>query len=121
MFSCCDNKCEKDKNKIKITLFFSLFICIYLSFLLYHRGHAKPNETVLIHGASGGVSLQKNKEFRKIFHCFFVLNKRLALLLSNWLKHLVYGLLVQHQLNKVYKLYAIKVLILFSIINKKDI
>ncbi len=24
--------------------------------LLCHRGHAKPNETVLIHGASGGVS-----------------------------------------------------------------
>jgi len=49
------------------------FICIYLSFLLYHRGHAKPNETVLIHGASGGVSRRKEiRNLERIFSLFFL-------------------------------------------------
>lgn len=38
-----------------------LFISFFFLALLFYRGHAKPNETVLIHGASGGVSLRKKK------------------------------------------------------------
>ena len=37
-------------------------VIVYLSlsvFFSFYRGHAKPNETVLIHGASGGVSVPK--------------------------------------------------------------
>ncbi len=38
----------------KKKIFFTF--CLHLFVLLCHRGQAKPNETVLIHGASGGVS-----------------------------------------------------------------
>jgi len=42
---------NKNNERKRFVIFhFDLFV------LLCHRGHAKPNETVLIHGASGGVS-----------------------------------------------------------------
>lgn len=55
------NEIGKDKNimmtveRKKELFFLSCFVCTYL--FCYRRGQAKPNETVLIHGASGGVSL----------------------------------------------------------------
>jgi NADPH:quinone reductase len=48
-------------------LLFFLFIAVFL------RGHAKPNETVLIHGASGGVrDLFQFKSYIDPFHCYKV-------------------------------------------------
>ena len=57
----------KDKNTLTQNTF---VVIVYLAFsltLLFYRGHAKPNETVLIHGASGGVSRAKLNEKTNVF------------------------------------------------------
>jgi hypothetical protein len=77
MFRCVLIKNVKTKRIDKNITVQHIFVIVYLSYLLYHRGHAKPNETVLIHGASGGVSLRKKKKklIKEFFASFFFLIK----------------------------------------------